>query len=118
MEGLVINKIMEQRQENSPELKKLIRDNAGLFWYIRDDKKENLPHEVVIEFILNYGNIDSCRRLFEILGLKYVADIFYEQVAPGRRINYFPMTAHFFDLYFQRNAYGVPPGKLIHHYYS
>ena len=58
---------MEARKENSPELKKLIRDNADLFWYIRDDKKENLPHEVVIEFILNYGSKESCKRLFEIL---------------------------------------------------
>ena len=95
---------METRQENSPELKKLIRDNAALFWYIRDDKKENLSHEVVIEFILNYGNEESCKRLFEILGTKYVAEIFHQQTAPGRRVNYFPRTAHFFNLYFQKNA--------------
>ena len=90
--------------ENSPELKKLIGDNAALFWYIREDAKENLSHEVIVEFILNYGSAEACKRLFEILGTKYVADIFYKQTAPGRRINYFPQVVNFFNLYFQKHA--------------
>jgi hypothetical protein len=92
------------QKENSPELKKLIRDNAALFWYIRDDVKENLSHEVVVEFILNFGSEEACKQLFEILGTKYVSDIFHKQTAFGKRINYFPQIVNFFNLYFQRNA--------------
>ena len=92
------------QKENSPELKKLIRDNAALLWYIRDDAKENMSHEVVVEFILNFGSYEACKKLFEILGTKYVAEIFYKQTKPDRRINYFPQVVNFFNLYFQRNA--------------
>ena len=92
------------KHENTPELKKLIRDNAALFWYIRDDAKENLPHETVVEFLLNFGSEQACKRLFEILGTKYVAEIFYTQTAPARRLNYFPSVVNFFNLYFKRNA--------------
>lgn len=91
-------------QKNSSDLKKFIRDNAWLWWYVRDDKKENLSHESVVEFVLNFGDEKMCKRLFEILGTKYAAKIFYKQTAAGRRINYFPSVANFFNLYFKRNA--------------
>ena len=90
--------------ENSKELKEFIRENADLFWYIKDEAKERLSHEVVVEFILNFGDEKMCKRLFEILGTKHVADVFYQQTAPGRRINYFPEVVNFFNLYFKRNA--------------
>ena len=92
------------KPKNTPELKKFIKENSSLFWYIKEGQKENLSHEVVVEFILNYGDDKMCKRLFEILGTKYVAEIFYKQTAPNRRVNYFPRTQHFFNLYFQKNA--------------
>ena len=89
---------------NSPELKKFIRDHPWLLWYIRDDVKEDLPHEVVVEFVLNYGDDKMCKRLFEILGVDHVAEIFYKQTEPWRRSNYFERTQHFFTPYFEKHA--------------
>ena len=95
---------MPKPKLNSPELKQFIRDHAWLWWYVKEDKKENLSHESVIEFVLNFGDEKMCKRLFEILGTKYVAKVFYKQTAPGRRVNYFPAVTNYFNLYFKRNA--------------
>ncbi|HYV91702.1 MAG TPA: hypothetical protein VE978_07965 [Chitinophagales bacterium] len=93
-----------KKQANSAKVKEFIRKNADLFWYIRPDAKENISHEVLVEFILNYGNEKMVKELLELLGVKHVAKIFREQTAPGRRINYFPLTKNFFELYFNRHA--------------
>lgn len=89
---------------NTPEVKQFIRENQELFWYIDKTKLEDISHEVLVEFILNYGDLNVVKKLFELLGLDYVAEIFYKQVAPGRRINYFPKYLNFFKLYFDRHA--------------
>lgn len=94
---------------NSPEIKQFIRENASLFWYIREDAKESISHEVLVEFILNYGDEKSVKKLFDLLGVEKVAEIFYKQThkenpIASKRINYFPRTLHFFKLYFQRNV--------------
>ncbi|MEO8147758.1 MAG: hypothetical protein ABI723_08990 [Bacteroidia bacterium] len=96
------------RSENSPELKQFIRDYSWLWWYIPEKKKENLSHEVVVEFVLNYGDEKMVKRLFEILGVDHVAEIFYAQTAVGRRVNYFAPVVNFFNLYFKRHAFRNP----------
>jgi hypothetical protein len=93
---------------NSPEIKQFIRENASLFWYIREDAKENISHEVLVEFILNYGDENSVKKLFDLLGIEKVAEIFYKQThkehpIERNRINYFPLVRNFFDLYFKKN---------------
>ena len=88
---------------NSPEIKQFIRENASLLWYIRDDAKENISHEILVESILNYGDEKSVKKLFDLLGTEKVAEIFYRQTS-SIRINYFPRTVHFFKLYFKRNV--------------
>lgn len=91
--------------ENSPELKAFIRENAVLFWWIKDDEKENISLPFLVEQILNYGDLKSIKKLFDLVGIKKVAEIFYEQTSPERiRINYFPRTKHYFNLYFRKNA--------------
>ena len=90
--------------ENTPEIKKFIRENSDLFWYIPEDKKEDISHEVLVEFILNFGNDKSVKKLFELLGIDYAADIFRKQTT-GKRVNYFKRTIHFFNLYFVRHAH-------------
>lgn len=94
---------------NSPEIKKFIRANRSLFWYIKESEKENISHEVLVEFILNYGNEKDVKKLFKLLGVKKVAEIFYKQTRKtdpiaAKRINYLPLVKNFFDLYFERNA--------------
>ena len=88
---------------NSPEIKEFIRENASLFWDIKEDKKEDLSLEVLVETVLNYGDLQTIKRLFEVVGLPKVADIFLN--APERRKNnYLPLVRNFFTLYFVRHA--------------
>jgi hypothetical protein len=89
---------------NSPEVKKLIRTNEYLFWYIKKDKLEDISHPVLVEFILNFGTAKAVKDLFALLGVDYVSEIFYEHSIPGKRTNYFPLTIHYFNLYFKRHA--------------
>jgi hypothetical protein len=96
---------------NSPEIKKFIRENEYLFWYIKKDKLEEISHSVLVEFILNFGSAKAVKNLFELLGVDYVAKIFYTHTAPGKRTNYFPLTIHYFNLYFKRHASGNIVGR-------
>ncbi len=91
--------------ENSPELKALIRKNAHLFWYSKDLEKENLPLPVVLEFFINYADKEDIKALFNIVGIKNAAAVFFEQVKQwGNRTNYFPELQNYFTLYFKRYA--------------
>lgn len=91
--------------ENSPELKALIRKNAQLFWYSRDSEKENLPLPVVLEFFINYAGKEAIKELFDIVGIKTAAAVFFEQLKTQKeRSNYFPELRNFFTLYFNKYA--------------
>ncbi len=61
--------------ENSSELKALIRKNAHLFRYIKEN--ENLPLEAVRKFFINYTGKDTIKELFNIVGVKTTAAIFF-----------------------------------------
>jgi hypothetical protein len=88
---------------NSPEVKAFIRKHSNLFWYFPDDKKEEIDNEILVEFILNYGDMEAVKELFAILGLKKVAKAFYN--ATGRqKLNYYPELYNYFDLFFKKYA--------------
>ena len=91
---------------SSPEIKSLIRENSALFWYIPENKKEEISEEALVETILNYGTIESVKKLFSIIGVKRTAEIFFQSLAQSERKkgNYHELTIHFFTLYFQRHA--------------
>lgn len=86
---------------NSQEIKAFIRENASLFWYTPEDKKEEISHEFLVETILNFGDEKSVKKLFDLLGLEYVAEIFYKQTN-RQRVNYFPQVVNYFSLYFDK----------------
>jgi len=90
--------------ENTTEIKEFIKENSSLFWHIPEDKKQNISHEVLVEYILNYGNQKSVKKLFELLGINQVADIFHKQTQ-RKRVNYYQRTIHFFNLYFNKYAH-------------
>jgi ABC-type nitrate/sulfonate/bicarbonate transport system ATPase subunit len=94
---------VNQTEMNGLEIKEFIRENSSLFWYIKEDAKENISIELLVETILNYGNEKGVKKLFDLVGIKKVAEIFYKQIS-GTRVNYLPRTVHFFDLYFKKNA--------------
>jgi hypothetical protein len=88
---------------NSPEIKAFIRENSHLFWYTPDDKKEDIDSELLVESILNYGDIEAVKRLFRLLGVKNVAKIFFQ--AEGRKkLNYYPEIYDFFFKVFKKYA--------------
>jgi len=86
---------------NSQEIKAFIRENASLFWYTPEDKKEEISHEFLVETILNFGDEKSVKKLFDLLGLEYVAEIFHKQTN-RQRVNYFPQVVNYFSLYFDK----------------
>ena len=91
---------------NSPEFKDFIRRHSSLFWYIPEDKKEDLSPDVIVEFILNYGDIDMVKELISILGINRVAKAFYDSInlSERRRGNYHELTLNYFTIFFNRYA--------------
>lgn len=88
---------------NSFEIKKFILENSTLFWWIKPEEKTNISIDALVEAVLNYGNEKNIKRLFDLVGIKTVADIFYHQIS-SKRSNYHQRTKHFFQLYFKRHA--------------
>jgi hypothetical protein len=90
--------------ENSPALKALIRKNAFLFWYSKDSEKENLPLSVVLEFFINYAKQEDIKALFEIVGIKNAAKVFFEQIGRSERAanNYDGLSRNYFTLLFKK----------------
>jgi NAD-dependent oxidoreductase involved in siderophore biosynthesis len=70
-------------------------------------KKKDISVDILVEYVLNYGDYDSCKLLFDTLGTQYVAKIFYNHIKSDRkRLNYFPEILKFFSSYFEINAPG------------
>ena len=92
---------------NSPEIKAFIRKHSSLFWYIPEDKKEDISHEVLVEFILNYGSMEDVKELFRLFSIKRVAEIFFQSINKSKRRkgNYHELTRHYFTLLFNRYAH-------------
>lgn len=87
------------------DIKNFIQENKALFWGVKADEKVNISRELLVETILNYGDEKQVKKLFDVLGLQTVADIFFRQIE-GKRSNYHPRTRHFFTLYFKKHAPG------------
>lgn len=88
------------------ELKKFIHDNKSLFWYTPEEKLDGIDHEAIVETILNYGNWESVLKLFDLMGIKKVAEIFFKSINSGdrRRNNYNELTINYFTIVFNRYA--------------
>ena len=93
----------EKSTGHSPELKAFIQEHGYLWWWMPEEKKKLLSLNSVVEAILNHGTEKSVKKLFELIGLNRVSEIFFRQIS-GRRPNYNKRTIHFFKLYFQRHA--------------
>lgn len=88
---------------HNQEIIDFIKENSSLFWYTSEEDKENISIEFLIETILNYGDEKSVKKLFDLVGIKKVAEIFHRQTS-RKRVNYHERTVHFFNLYFKRHA--------------
>lgn len=92
---------------NSPEIKQFIHKNGHLFWYIPDDKKEDISQELLVETILNYGDMNAILQLFNLMGIKEVAKIFFDSIniSKRRKGNYQEITINYFKLIFRKYAH-------------
>ena len=90
----------------SPEVKKYIDDHQHLFWYSPAPKSETVSDELLVEMILNYGNMNELRGLFNVMGINGVAKIFFDSIAKSerRKGNYYELTVNYFTLFFNRYA--------------
>ena len=91
---------------NSPEIKKYIREHSNLFWYIPEDKKEEISAEFLVETILNYGDKDEVIQLFNLMGIDKVAHLFFDSInlSDRRKGNYHEITVNYFTLFFNKYA--------------
>jgi hypothetical protein len=91
---------------NTPEIKKYIREHSKLFWYIPDDKKEEISNEFLVETILNYGDKDDVIQLFDLMGINKVAHLFFDSInlSDRRKGNYHEITVNYFTLVFNKYA--------------
>lgn len=80
----------------------LIRDNPSLIWYTKN--YDELHDKSIVEAILNYGSWEETKKLFEIMGIDRVAEIFRGLVG-GERSNLHYLARNFYKLYFDRHAY-------------
>jgi len=92
---------------NTPEVKAFIRQHSVLFWYIPEDKKEDINPEVLVEFILNYGDMDAVKGLFSLYGINRVAEIFFNSInlSERRKGNYNELTLNYFTILFNKYAH-------------
>jgi hypothetical protein len=84
-----------------------IKNNQHLFWYLNKNELPNISDAVLVEFILNYGNMQSVKDLLSILGEKKVAQEFSKAIQ-AKRNNYFPQVKNYFNLYFKHNVPQYP----------
>jgi hypothetical protein len=91
---------------NSPEIQEFIKEQSHLFWYIPEKEKANISHEVLVEFIFNYGDIDAVKKLINLLGLKKTAEIFFQTISLSerRKGNFHELTLNFFSIFFSKYA--------------
>lgn len=88
------------------ELIDFIKQHRALFWYTPEAGLERISDELLVETILNYGSLDSFRKMADIIGLKNVAIIFYDSInrSSRKKGNYHKSIINFFDLVLKRYA--------------
>lgn len=80
-----------------------IETHKTLFWYTPERQKKNISDLLLLETVLNYGTLDDCRQLFNIMGIQHAAKVFFS--AKGRQKgNFFPEIYNFFTLVFNKYA--------------
>ena len=90
----------------TPEVKKFINDHQYLFWYSPAPKSETVSDELLVEMVLNYGDMNQLRGLFAVMGIDGVAKIFFDSInkSERRKGNYYELTLNYFTLFFNRYA--------------
>jgi hypothetical protein len=89
------------------ERKQYIAKQKNLFWYTPENKKEEISDNLLVETILNYGDMEAVVQLFQLMGIENVAKVFFDSInqSERRRNNYYELTLNYFTLLFERYAH-------------
>jgi hypothetical protein len=90
----------------SQEIKDFIRAHEAFFWYSPGDKGETVSDELLVESVLNYGNMNDVKQLFQLMGIQKTARIFFDSInqSERRKNNYHELVRNYFTLFFNRHA--------------
>ena len=90
-------------QTSAIDKQEFLHSIKPLIWWVKEEDLGQLNDEAIVEAVLNYGNLQETRQLFDLLGTEQVAHIF-KQKAFIPRTNYYPKVRNYFDLYFKRHV--------------
>ncbi len=109
MQGLKRNEVIGKSSVKKyfMEKQQFIEKYQHLFWYFDKSKLSEISNTVLVEFILNYGDMIALKELFDMLGREQVAKEFAMAVKKERD-NYFPQVKNFFNLYFTKYVPAYP----------
>jgi len=85
-------------------LKQFVSENKHLFWYTPENQLESISTELLVETILNYGDLDAVKKLFGLMGKETVAKIFFSIINKSQRNsnNFHEVTRNYFSLMFEK----------------
>jgi hypothetical protein len=88
------------------EIKDFIDAHETLFWYSPAPKSETVSDELLVEAVLNYGNMAAVKQLLQLMGRQRVAAIFFDTINRSERSknNYNELTRNYFTLLFNGDA--------------
>ena len=92
---------------NSPKMQSFIREHSDLFWFTPEAQKGDISKDVLVETILNNGDLNAVKQLMKLLGVKQTAKIFSNTInkSDRRKGNYHELTLNYFTLFFNRYAH-------------
>ena len=74
------------------------------FWYTQESKLHTISNSFLVETVLNYGDMNTVKNLFEIMGIRNVAKVFFDDIKKSerRKNNYQELILNYFILLFNR----------------
>jgi hypothetical protein len=99
--------IQQPKLLNNPAIIEFIHQNSDLFWYTPEDKKESISDEILLETILNYGDLNAVKQLLSLWGINQTAIRFEKLInkSDRRKGNFHELTLNFFKEFFKRHAH-------------
>ena len=92
---------------NTNDRANFLNQYSTLFWYLDHEQLNQISDAVLVEFVLNYGDMNAIKDLFKWMPIAQIAQLF-ASTRHQKRDNYFPQVSHFFDLYFRKNVPQYP----------
>ncbi len=87
----------------SQAVKNFIREHENLFWHTPLNEKENISDEMLLEYILNYSDLPTIKKFFELMGIQKIKAIF-QNLNGRKKGNIYPEIHHLFSEYLKRIA--------------